>query len=174
MPSENHLHSHLIPNMKLQGLVMILVLGFTVVLLSYCIEAKSTHISPIEHSGRELNDEFTDELHKADDKEPRQYNYIPPPEFGRKKELDGADFMDELHQADDKEPRQYKYIPPPEFGRKKELDGADFMDELHQADDKEPRQYKYIPPPEFGRKKELVGAAYMENPEWLRLSETDD
>ena len=59
MTSENHLHSHLTPNMKLQGLAMILVLGFTVVLLSYCIEAKSTHISPIEYSGRELNDEFT-------------------------------------------------------------------------------------------------------------------
>ncbi|XP_044178982.1 uncharacterized protein LOC114959761 isoform X3 [Acropora millepora] len=99
--------------MKLQSLVLCLVLGLTLVL--QCSEGKSTYISLLGHDMQGENDESTGEAGEGHANERRQY--IPPPEFGRKKEV--AFKAGEAGEGHANERRQY--IPPPEFGRKKEV-----------------------------------------------------
>ncbi|XP_044178981.1 uncharacterized protein LOC114959761 isoform X2 [Acropora millepora] len=99
--------------MKLQSLVLCLVLGLTLVL--QCSEGKSTYISLLGHDMQGENDESTVEAGEGHANERRQY--IPPPEFGRKKEV--AFKAGEAGEGHANERRQY--IPPPEFGRKKEV-----------------------------------------------------
>ncbi|XP_067020930.1 uncharacterized protein [Acropora muricata] len=151
--------------MKLQSLVLCLVLGLTLVL--QCSEGKSTYISLLGHDMQGENDESTVEAGEGHANERRQY--IPPPEFGRKKEVafkaGEADEAGEAGEGHANERRQH--IPPPEFGRKKEVAfKAGEADEAGEGHANERRQY--IPPPEFGRKKEV---AFKEIPAWLRHSE---
>ncbi|XP_067020923.1 sodium/potassium/calcium exchanger 1-like isoform X4 [Acropora muricata] len=139
--------------MKLQSLVLCLVLGLTLVL--QCSEGKSTYISLLGHDMQGENDESTVEAGEGHANERRQY--IPPPEFGRKKEVafkageaGEADEAGEAGEGHANERRQH--IPPPEFGRKKEV--AFKAGEAGEGHANERRQH--IPPPEFGRKKEVA------------------